>query len=256
MKASQRLQELFDAERCVETPSPDHVQHGWDRLAEALAQGAAPMAVSSTPVALAGWGVAKTFGLGLLVGAVTSGGIGIGVGLVDPSDPSHPSASATAVASPPVATARPDGFALREDAAAATPSGVGQRKGLAPRRSLAAPVSAAHRAPTFDAELRLVKLAKQDIDRGQPRRARAWLEEHRHRFPRGAFAAERDALQVLIECQTSDVVRRQTVARRFVDEHPNSPFRDRIVRSCGHSTPTAPGSTTRSERDGNGKTDK
>jgi hypothetical protein len=83
----------------------------------------------------------------------------------------------------------------------------------------------------------LIELAKRDVDNGQPHLAQVLLEEHRARFPNGAFAGERDGLLVLLACARGSAGDRRQLAESFARSHPGSPLNDRIARACGTGSP-------------------
>ena len=91
-------------------------------------------------------------------------------------------------------------------------------------------------ARTYHNELTLLEQAKHLLDVGSTRRARRVLRRHASQFPRGTFAAERDAMLVVCECGLADSSeQRRRIAARYDAEHSNSPFGPRIRRACGTS---------------------
>ena len=99
---------------------------------------------------------------------------------------------------------------------------------LAPVPSASAPPS-----DTFDAELKLISLAKSELDAGRPSEARAVLDDHAQRFPKGVFAVERDALQVVAQCQQGP--KDEALASAFARRHPGSPLVVRLQHACQSS---------------------
>jgi hypothetical protein len=91
-------------------------------------------------------------------------------------------------------------------------------------------VTSAASATTFDAELKLISLAKGELDARRFRQARAWLGEHAERFPNGVFAVEREALRVLADCEQGP--KNEELARAFAARHPGSPLVERLERAC------------------------
>jgi hypothetical protein len=88
-------------------------------------------------------------------------------------------------------------------------------------------------SPAFDEELRLIRAAKAELNRGMPHLAEAWLDEHARRFSRGVFAVERDGLRVLARCSTRP---EPALSRGFAVEHSGSPMIGQVERRC---TPTS-----------------
>jgi hypothetical protein len=84
-------------------------------------------------------------------------------------------------------------------------------------------------APT---EIELLRRAQLAL-RARPRESFRLTEEHRQRFPRGAFALERDALaiQALIRAGDADMAR--DLAESFVRAHPDSPHAHRFREAMG-----------------------
>jgi hypothetical protein len=92
----------------------------------------------------------------------------------------------------------------------------------------------------FSDEVQLIRSAKLALDRGEPTLARQWLDQHGRRFPDGVFAAERDALRVVIDCSEDASTAGRRAAQRFLSTYPGSIHRDRIVRACGLRPSGAP----------------
>lgn len=94
------------------------------------------------------------------------------------------------------------------------------------------PASQSASAPSFDAELVLIRRAKAEFDAGRDHLARVWLTEHAQRFPRGVFAAEREGLTVLSICRSSPAAG-QGSALAFLQRYPQSPLAARVRHTCG-----------------------
>lgn len=239
MKVEDELERLFQAERSSAPPASS-AERGLLRLTSALAAGAVPLNVSAAALEIgkggaAAWGAAGT--AMLVLG--TAGALAVQTSAAPPRTVSPPLAAQSApvsrlpVDTPPVAKVLPPPL---PSASVVRPS--------AQRSS----VPSASAAPSFEEELRLIELAKVELDARRAERATALLDEHRARFPRGAFATERDALAVLIACQTRSPGSTGR-AQAFRERHPGSPLIDRIFRACGlavappqpipTSTPTA-----------------
>ena len=229
MNADDELSRLLDAERREVTKADDE-KRGLARLSGALASAASPMAVSTAPLSLgvaAVWKWSAATGAALLV----AGGTALSQA---PSDATKPS-TAVRVSPPAVVRApehRPVNVPPPEEAKLpeAPPS--------APN-PLEDDAGDGKRDAAFTEELRLVKLAKQEIDSGRAHLAEVWLAQHAERFPRGVFQSERDALRVLVAC-TADPAAGRPKAADFMKANPRSPLVDRISRACAFGEP-APG---------------
>ena len=189
-------------------------EYPWD-FKDALASGAAPMAVSLVPLSL-GASASLKWGIGGVVVALA----GAAALTRTPTEPPQLLPARPVMAQPTV-VARPE------------PKTNPPTTSSAPPRTV--PTSAASRSErdaAFTEELRLVKLAKGEIDAGRAHLAEVWLAEHAQRFPNGVFRAERDALRILVAC-AADPAGGERTARHFVTMNPHSPLVDRISRACG-----------------------
>jgi hypothetical protein len=100
------------------------------------------------------------------------------------------------------------------------------------------PSASVSSATTFDAELKLISLAKAELDAHRPAQARAWLREHAERFPNGVFVTERDALSVLATCEQGP--HDPALAKAFAARHPSSPLVERVTKACSTDLPVGP----------------
>lgn len=215
------LSSLFAAERAVRAPS-GAVDQGLSRLLTAVAAQAAPLPVASGTLKLTWTAVSKWILAGFVVGVVGSGALA----QVWAPPPQRPAASLTTpnVASvsatrPPIASVAPASEPPPNAPAAPTVRS-------APRPS-APPASS--EPSRFDAELRLLTLAKTELDAGRPHLAKVWLAEHAERFPNGVFSSDREALRVLAACAER---RDPGLARSFKLQHPGSPMVERLLHAC------------------------
>lgn len=230
MKSRDSLESLFEAERGAQPP-PAAAHQGWQRLADALHQGALPLDLGESVLKV----FAATAGKWAAIGAVTAGLGGLGAHALDagrsaerPRGFARASAPPLAVrvpAPPPSSTATPG----RVEAPSEQPA-----PGLAPRPSANANTASSTPGPasSFEEELRLIKHAKSELDAGRGQLATAWLDEHAQRFPRGTFANERQVLRILIVCQGGDRQLGGRLAREFARQHARSPLTDRLLRAC------------------------
>jgi hypothetical protein len=221
MNSDDELARLFEAER-RERAEPDDEKRGFTRLSGALASSAAPMAVSTSPLGL---GLSALWKWSAGTGAIVfiAGGAALSR---TPSHAPEPARATTASATHGVRGAENAAPELRRPEQANPPAPFENEPSHAEN-------DAGHgdRDAAFTEELRLVKLAKQEIDGGRIHLAEVWLAEHARRFPRGVFHTERDALRVLVAC-TSDPAAGKSRAEDFVKENPRSPLVDRISRAC------------------------
>lgn len=235
---SRTLADLLAAER-AEAPELGALERDWGRLSESLSHGAAPLAIGKVTLSAASPVIGK-FGSGLAVGLLIGAGAAAGGQvLTTPSaavESPAPLATLTAAAvrGAPGELVAPAGPAVT--APSAEPMIGYEPKPMAPAPAPSLAVSSARRGPDFDAELRLIELAKQQIDLGRPHLARIWLAEHQQRFPMGVFTVERRALLTLAACaeQSADAPR---AAADFARAYPTSPFIDRIRSACAARRP-------------------
>lgn len=82
-------------------------------------------------------------------------------------------------------------------------------------------------------ETRLLREANAATRAGDTARARALLDEHARRFPRGVLAEERDAERVLSLCAAGRTDEARAAAARFLATHPHSTLGARVRASCG-----------------------
>jgi hypothetical protein len=225
MSAERELSRLFEAERREDAASSDH-ERGWQRLESTLAAGTPPMAVSLSPLKL-GVPAAAKWGAGAGIVALVAGGA-----MLAPESGEPPRSAPAPTVSAPVATLEPPPLVPT-----ASPS---ETSASLPERP--APSSSAERDASFGEEVRLIKLAKGEIDGGRPHLAEVWLDEHARRFPNGVFRTERTALGILVAC-SAHRAHGERGARDFVRTNPRSPLVDRIARACGLGEMPAPGAS-------------
>lgn len=225
MSSEQEVQALFRAERAVQ-PAATSVEHGWQRLVVDLAANVAPAPVAGGAAKLGSGLISKWLLAGFTVGVV---GVGAGAQLLSPaSTPPHARALPAHVV-PDAVRAAPR---IPETNAATEVSAPVSVRTRPTSRELSVPAPQ-DRVPatTFDAELKLISFAKSELDAHRPRQASAWLAEHAERFPHGVFALEREALQILADCESGP--KNDAPARAFATRHPGSPLVERLRRACG-----------------------
>jgi hypothetical protein len=254
------LEELVEAER-LERPPPALARSGWDRLSSAIAQAAAPLDVAIAPLrvpsnalaakllsakAFAAKAVAaKSFFAMVLVGAATAG-VGYGTWIAGarlvgaPPSKTTPASRSASVAHPraSVLPAAPAAWVDRPSEKPPAPTLApgakhpGSTATSASKEQQPPPPSDAPSASTFDAELSLLRRAKTELDQGRPHLAQVWLGEHAERFHDGVFAAEREALRVLVRCLEHPDGNAALAGAEFLRAHPESPVSARIRRAC------------------------
>jgi hypothetical protein len=226
MTPDEELSHLLRAERAAR-PSEHALARGWQRLADTLRAAPLAAAPAATSAVKVGWSLVPKW---MLLGVVV-GGVGAAAGtklLAPPSKPPQnwvqPVSVSAAPPPPSNALAPSTGSTLVPTAVAPAVSSAGIA--VVPN---AAPTGSA--PGTFDEELRLITLAKRELDGGRSHLARAWLAEHTQRFPSGVFAVDRDALNLLAACGEGE--RNEAALRRFRELHPQSPLLSRLERACG-----------------------
>jgi hypothetical protein len=231
MNASKELERLFEAERLERAPDASR-REAWQRLQGALAANAPAMAIGTGPLEVG----LSILGKGIIVTSVTALALGGATWSLTPHAPSEARSPAPAV----IATSEAPKIA---DVAQTSPSEPSPSL-PAPPGSTRAPSAKPSADSTFEAELRLIQLAKAELDTGQARRAESWLAEHARQFPNGVFAAERQALLVLTGCATlGDPAAKRARGAEFARRNPGSPLLDRVLRACG--APAAEGAPSR-----------
>jgi hypothetical protein len=181
-------------------------------LARAVAGGAAPVQVGRRVSVRPQWVFAAAAGTVLVLGAAAyAGRAWMGVPSPAPAD-AAPSGSLGA------GEARPHGVsAAREIDAPATVAPD------APHRRRTVRTSAAMVRPT-NAELELLRTARQDVTRGDFAGALAVIAEHRRRFRNGSLVEEREALRVKSLAGLGRHEEAQRVAAEFHARFPHSVF--------------------------------
>ena len=222
------ISRLFEAER-REQPPREAAARGWRELAISLEANIAGLPVARGPLRFglslaAKWSV----GSGLAALALTAGSIGL---TRSPAAHARPT-SAVVVASSAAASANFERQPSRAQ--------ISEPELSASAASVSKPASGASSRPsTFKEELRLIELAKQEQDAGHHGLAQGWLDRHEHEYPNGVFSSERDAMRVLLGCQSATEDGRQR-ARQFMQRNPGSPLLDRISRACWPAREPAP----------------
>jgi hypothetical protein len=85
----------------------------------------------------------------------------------------------------------------------------------------------------IDDELTWLSAAQEALRNGQPSAALRLVQEHAFRFPQGALASERVAVQALALCALSRKAAARDVLADLEHRAPNSPLLARVRRNCG-----------------------
>lgn len=234
MSTDEELSSLFQAER-AERPLHAAAQHGWQRLSSDLANAVAPMPVAVGPLKLGMWLFPHWILAGFALGVT-------GAGVVTALMPSVPSQADAVVVRAAHRAPTPVAAITTTPTVALTPSVsrplARSTPDLAPVAATPSGVALSTAPATFDAELKLITFAKQELDAQRPTQALAWLQEHAQQFPNGVFTTEREALRVLARCARGP--KSESLVRAFTALHPGSPLIPRLERACASSAVESP----------------
>ena len=78
--------------------------------------------------------------------------------------------------------------------------------------------------PDLREEIRLLDLARNAVKGQKPQDALTSLDVYSTRFPAGAFRQEASILRMQALAQRGDVSQASSIAKQFVESHPNSPY--------------------------------
>jgi ElaB/YqjD/DUF883 family membrane-anchored ribosome-binding protein len=231
-----RARAIVEAGRTADLPSrADH-----DRIKRAV------LLEVAAGTAMAGTATAGTLSLGAKAGlavlAVTLvGGGAVGVLKLREGD-AHPAARVRgAPANPMGLTPAAPTMASPEPAAQAAPVAldptedtVDVRKVERVRRAIVA-IGRAEKAAELDqldAEVQVLKRAREELRQRRPERALDALREYDRRFGRGVLAEERQAMAALAGCQAKPGQAARARAEAFLRQAPASPLRERVREAC------------------------
>lgn len=99
------------------------------------------------------------------------------------------------------------------------------------RDKVQAPAPAASSAD-LDAEIQLLRQARQELQAGQFSQALESLGEHARRFPQGVLASERQASVAIALCRSGQLTTGKARASHYLKRNPKSPLADRVRTSC------------------------
>jgi hypothetical protein len=88
-------------------------------------------------------------------------------------------------------------------------------------------------ASPLDAEVAILREARQALREGRATRALSLLDEHGRRFPRGVLAEDCAAERVFALCALGNVEQARAEGVRFLAGHALSPHADAVRASCG-----------------------
>ena len=224
-----RAQAIVDAARDADDPSPSDR----DRIKHAILVQVAAGAVASTAVAgSVGMSFAMKVGLAVLAVSLVGGGT---AGLMSwrRSDPaansavhvpvrpaitremSLPSVEIPAIA-PPAVPAQTESKARRPDKS---------RKAVEPSGQLV-------QEDQLNAEVAVLKRAREELRLGRPAQALEALLEYDRRFGKGALGEERQAIAAIAACQAHPGPSARAEAQAFMRSSPHSPLLDRVRAAC------------------------
>jgi hypothetical protein len=107
-----------------------------------------------------------------------------------------------------------------------------------------APARAVSQATPLDAEVAMLRDARQALRDGRAARALALLDEHARRFPHGVLAEDCAAERVFALCALGSVDQARAEGLRFLASHGLSPHADAVRASCGVGTSATPAAVT------------
>jgi hypothetical protein len=246
---------ILDAGRAGDDPTPADRERLRGAVFRAVAAGAAASAASAaTEVAAAVAPKGAVFfsvGWKVVVGVVVAGAVYVGVGGPIPGghgDDQRRSAT-TAPSAPAPKAAEPATLAPAEPPAAVpttpvvepTPAAVEPPKPVAAREApkvapaatavASAPATSAPPDPLIVETLRLGE-AQGVLEKGDPARALAMIDEQSATYQNGKLREEREAARVFALCKLGRTAEAESARAAFLREHPHAPLVDRVRAPC------------------------
>lgn len=235
----ERLRPLLDAEQRSPGPTPEAVADCWNRIAADFERGSFPVVDVPPPAKPYGtilWLAVALLGAGLLGGVAYS--------LRDTSEPvpvSLPFEPPTTV-SPPLAARAPEQPRLSTPSPAydpppappaTEPPPIAAKPAAIPKPRAVRPATSTVQVEedTFAAELRLLAQGQAALSRDDHAEALRIAELYKKTYPKGHFAEDGDALQIVARC-SSGATRALEAARRFLRAHPRSIHAARVREVC------------------------
>jgi hypothetical protein len=176
--------------------------------------------------------VALSVKIATCVGLATAVGVGATYALRGAHD-----AAPRAIVAPP---ARPPAAPIANEAAPSATAPAPELPAPSPQTvtvgEARAPARAAAQATPLDAEVALLRDARQALRDGRAARALALLDEHARRFPHGVLAEDCAAERVFALCALGSVDQARAEGLRFLASHGLSPHADAVRTSCGVAT--------------------
>ena len=229
-----RARAILEAARDADDPSPADR----NRIRHAVLVQLAAGAVASTAVA-GTMTVGMKLGVAVLAVSLVGGGA---AGVVHWRRP-HGAASVAAHALVPVASARhttAPTVAIPEIAmppVIAAPSVESQARRPDKPRKLAGQISQEREEDQLNAEVAVLKGAREDLRLGRPAQALEALREYDRRFGKGTLDEERQAMAAIAACQAHPGPSARAQAQAFMLATPHSPLLDRVRVTCITPTP-------------------
>lgn len=151
----------------------------------------------------------------------------------DRSQAAHEAARTTEVLAPSVGSGSVPAVDARPESAEKPAPEVGS---AAPARPSRAPTTRSIHVPkdmpSLDAELALLRAAREALARHDAAAALASLEQHARRFPAGHLIEERMLLRVQAQCELGQRAAARASAAEFVRDLPNSPHARAVAGLC------------------------
>ena len=231
-----RAKAIVEAGRTADLPSrADH-----DRIKHAV------LLQIAAGTAVAGTAAAGTLSLGAKAGlavlAVTLvGGGAVGVLKLhyldsSPVSPAHVAPAVRAMPTPAAPVVVPAGPAVQEALVvpAAGEETIDTRKVERARRAITASnrTEKAAELDQLNAEVEVLKRAREELRQRRPARALDALAEYDRRFGQGVLAEERQAMAAIAACQATPGPAARAQAEAFLRQAPTSPLRERVREVC------------------------
>lgn len=121
-----------------------------------------------------------------------------------------------------------------QDSAPKTPAAAASS---APSPEASTPAPLATKPSALQAELAIVRQARQALAKNQAAKALSLLQDNQERFANGALVPEREALLIIALHRSGKVQQAKSKARRFLTEHPESPMTNRVRQVLGKKAP-------------------
>jgi len=230
-----RARAVVEAARNADEPSPADRARLKHAILVQVAAGLAASTAAAGTVSL-GMSVGTKVGLAVLAVSLVGGG---SAGYLHWQGKHRTPSMATSV-SRSTATSRQAAALPREMPAVAVPVEVGPapteskaRRPDRPRKVVApAPSESTTEEDQLDAEVAVLKRAREELRLGRPIRALAALLEYDRRFDKGALGEERQAIAAIATCQAHPGPSARAQAEGFLRSSPHSPLLDRVRAAC------------------------